>query len=76
MAWWEACCSVIDIQQGMFQQFLLTLGYVQFQGSWHLGSSQELQSKQSIVFPAEKNRVINVVMVQTILLGLEKNLFL
>ena len=37
---------------------LTSLGYVQFQGSWHRGSSQELHSKQSIVFPAARDEYL------------------
>ena len=48
--------EIISNKEYSSQQVLLTLGYVQFQGSWHLGSSQELQSKQSIVFPAENRK--------------------
>ena len=34
----------------------ITFGYVQFQGSWHRASSQELHSKQSIEAPAEMKK--------------------
>ena len=44
-----------------FKQANITFGYVQFQGSWHRASSQELHSKQSIGLPAEmKKRLVLV----------------
>ena len=41
-------------------RILITFGYVQFQGSWHLASSQELHSKQSIALPAEMKEFLSL----------------
>ena len=62
--WWEASCPGNQIllcnSFWIKIRLLITFGYVQFQGSWHLASSQELHSKQSIAVPAEMKEFLSL----------------